>query len=461
MNADPAQSLIDFRSTLYDCLEARADAQFELCDAVLCAEGPVRSLVGLSDVPEHRRGYGALYDGLNQGCVNEKMLRAALLLAPLPKDATGRLVLAVDVSNWLRPDASASPERLLCHVSGRGTSTGQIIPGWPYSFIAAVEPGRTSWTRILDVRRLGPADSDTEVAARQLSRVLQGIIAAGHWCDGDPKILVLFDAGYNIPRLAWLLSAFPVEVIGRLKSSRVFCFPAEIPEHPRRGRRALHGKDFKLKDPRTWGPAATGSTGESPRYGAVEHRSWDRLHPRLLRRGNWEDHEGELPIIEGTVIRLDVDHLPGNSKPKPLWLWTNACGLTQAQADKYWQAYLRRFDLEHTFRFLKQTLGWTTPQIMSPHTADIWTWLIIAAHTQLALAREHTQDLRRPWEKPAEPHRLSPARTRRGFRYLHRKLPPLANAPKTPHPGPGRPPGHKNKKPTPTYQPGKQNSQVK
>lgn len=373
MIEDPAQALIDFRSTLYDCLESRADAQFELCDAVLCAEGPVRSLVGLSDVPEHRRGYGALYDGLNQGRVNEKMLRAALLAAPLPKDGTGRIVLAVDVSNCLRSDASASPERLLCHVSGRGTSTGQIIPGWPYSFIAAVEPGRTSWTRILDVRRLGPDDSDTEIAAGQLNHVLQGIIAAGHWREGDPKILVLFDAGYNIPRLAWLLSAFPVEVIGRLKSSRVFSYPPEIPQHPRRGRKALHGKEFKLKEPETWGPAATSNTGESPRYGAVAHRSWDRLHPRLLRRGNWENYEGELPIIEGTVIRLDVDHLPGNSKPKPLWLWTNAYSLTTAQADKYWQAYLRRFDLEHSFRFLKQTLGWTTPQIMSPHTADTWT----------------------------------------------------------------------------------------
>lgn len=157
---------------------------------MLCAAGPARSPMGLSHVPEHRRRYGALYDGLNQGRVNEKMLWAALLAAPLPRDGTGRIVLAVDVSNWLRPDAAASPERLLCYVSGRGTSTGQIIPGWPYSFSAAVEPGRTSWTRNLDVRRLGFDDSDTAIAAGELSRVLQGIIAAGHWCEGDPKILV-------------------------------------------------------------------------------------------------------------------------------------------------------------------------------------------------------------------------------------------------------------------------------
>jgi hypothetical protein len=32
--------------------------------------------------------------------------------------------------------------------------------------------------------------------------------------------------------------------------------------------------------------------------------------------------------------------------------------------------FLRRFDLEHTFRFVKQTLGWTKPRIRTPAAAD-------------------------------------------------------------------------------------------
>ena len=31
-----------------------------------------------------------------------------------------------------------------------------MIPGWPYSFVAALEPGRTSWSQVLDAVRLGP-----------------------------------------------------------------------------------------------------------------------------------------------------------------------------------------------------------------------------------------------------------------------------------------------------------------
>jgi alkylhydroperoxidase family enzyme len=36
----------------------------------------------------------------------------------------------------------------------------------------------------------------------------------------------------------------------------------------------------------------------------------------------WEDHDVELPAIDGTLIRLQVDDLPGNRDPEPLWLWT-------------------------------------------------------------------------------------------------------------------------------------------
>ncbi|WP_199838762.1 hypothetical protein [Streptomyces sp. TN58] len=43
----------------YDCQYARADVLFEHTDAVLCADGPVNTLVELSLTVEHRRGHGA------------------------------------------------------------------------------------------------------------------------------------------------------------------------------------------------------------------------------------------------------------------------------------------------------------------------------------------------------------------------------------------------------------------
>jgi hypothetical protein len=184
-------------------------------------------------------------------------------------------------------------------------------------------------------------------------------------------------------------------------------------------------------------------------------QAWDRLHPRLTHRSAWLDHDGGLPVIEGTLICLQVDHLPGDRDPKPVWLWSSATGAPPGQVGRLWQAFLRRFDLEHTFRLFKQVLGWTAPKIRDPHAADRWTWIIIACHAQLRLARPLAADLRRPWERPAPAGRLTPARVRRGFRNIHAKAAQPAGAPKPGKPGPGRPPGSKNRRPAPRHDVGK------
>ena len=180
------EALAAFRRELYRCFTVRADALFEVADAVLCAGGPVRTLAGLSLAAEHRRGHGALYDAVNCGEIAIGRLRRSLAGLPLPRAAGGRLVLAVDVSCWLRPGAATSPERLFCHVYGRGKGQAQMIPGWPYSVVAALEPGRTSWTAVLDAVRLGPDDDEAVVTAGQVREVITRLIEAGHWCEGGP-----------------------------------------------------------------------------------------------------------------------------------------------------------------------------------------------------------------------------------------------------------------------------------
>jgi hypothetical protein len=396
-----------------------------------------------------------MYDALGHGRVEPQRLRRSLASLPLPRAADGRIVLAVDASPWLRSDAATSAERLFCHVYGRGKGQAQLIPGWPYSFVAALEPGRTSWTALLDAVRLGPTDDATAVTAAQLRAVVGRLIAAGHWRDGEPAMLIVADAGYDITRLAFVLADLPVELLGRIRSDRVLRGPKPPRLPGTTGRPPKHGPEFALDRPATWSPPQHTTTTATTRYGVATATSWDRLHPRLTHRGAWADHDGELPTIEGTLIRLQVEHLPGDRDPKPVWLWSSITSASTADVDRWWQSFLRRFDLEHTFRLFKQTLGWTAPKIRSPQAADRWTWLVIAAHTQLRLARPLAADLRRPWEKPAPPGRLTPARVRRGFRNLRARTTSPASAPKPTHPGPGRPPGSRNRRPTPRYDVGK------
>ncbi|GAA3311658.1 hypothetical protein GCM10020295_81830 [Streptomyces cinereospinus] len=69
-------------------------------------------------------------------------------------------------------------ERLFCRVYGRARTASRFIAGWPYSFVAVLEPGATSWTAILDAVRLGPADDATAITAAQLRRVVERLITA-------------------------------------------------------------------------------------------------------------------------------------------------------------------------------------------------------------------------------------------------------------------------------------------
>ena len=138
---------------------------------------------------------------------------------PLPAWPDGRIRLAVDVSNWLRPDAGTSPERMFCHVHGRGRNAGQMDPGWPYSVVAALGPGASSWTAPLDAVRLGPGDDPTAVAAAQLREVAVPADRRRALAGRRPAIIiVVMDAGYDVTRLAWLLADLPL----------VLCAPAAL-----------------------------------------------------------------------------------------------------------------------------------------------------------------------------------------------------------------------------------------
>lgn len=264
-----AGDLAGFRHEFHRCLTRRADALFELTDAVLCADGPVRSLPALSLVAEHRRGHGALYDALAAGRVDVQRLRTSVASMPLPRAADGRIVLAVDVTCWLRPEAHTCAERILCHTSGRTSGEHVGVPGWPYSFVVALETGRTSWTAPLDAVRLAPGTDLAAVTAEQIREVITRLTDAGHWRPGDLDIWIVMDAGYDGARIAWLLSDLPVQIVARLRSDRVLRRPAPPRPPGTTGRPPRHGGEFIFGDPASWGDPDVTSTTETRLYGTA------------------------------------------------------------------------------------------------------------------------------------------------------------------------------------------------
>jgi hypothetical protein len=432
---DAAGSLVVFRRELHRCLSRRADALFELADAVASAPARVGSLPGLSLEPELRRGHGSVYAALTRGRVDEARLRR-VLLATVAAGRDGLVWFAGDVSNWARPEAVCSPQRLVVHDKSARTLAGApVTSGWPFAVLAALEWGPTSWTAPVDLARLGPTDTLTSVTLAAIDRIRAGL--AEHGRAETPGFV--FDAEYDLMALSHH-HAGGVHVVGRLRSNQVFHAdpPPLVPGA--RGRRRRHGDKIALNKPATLTTPDRVATVDSPRYGQVTLTAWDARHRRLIRDGYWTGHDGPLPIVAGTVLRVEIQRLPGGGIPAgPMWLWH--AGPAVLDLVTIFAAYQRRFDLEHTFRFLKHDLGWTTPAPMHPDTALRWSWLVLAAYTQLRLARGSVRDLRLPWEKPQPAEVMSPRRVRRDFRRVRGLTGTPANPPKTTRPGPGRPTG--------------------
>jgi hypothetical protein len=253
--------------------------------------------------------------------------------------------------------------------------------------------------------------------------------------------LFVFDAGYDPVQLQRRLTGRRAAILVRLRAGR--CFYADPVGPPARtGRPRRHGPKLDTKDPETWPTPTAEHDCEDPGYGSVRVRAWAGLHPKTQEhpaRGTRRPR----PIVRGTLVLVEVSRLPRPTRePRMLWLWWAGPG--EPDLDLIWRAYVRRFDLEHTFRFLKQTLGWTAPRVRHPEQADLWTWLVVGAFTQLRLARACVADRRLPWERRYDPGRLTPVRVRRTVSAL---LPELGTPAKPPKPcgrSPGRPRGRRS-----------------
>jgi hypothetical protein len=164
----PLGQLRGFRAELHACCTRRADALFELGDALLCADA-VPSLPHLSLEPTHRRGWRSTYAALVSGRIDAERLRDLLAWSRPPADP---LVFAVDVTTWPRCDAECSPERGYYYHPSRHSAGQPIIAGWAWQWIAGLSFARDSWTAPVDARRLHPTDHAGQTAATQIRALL-------------------------------------------------------------------------------------------------------------------------------------------------------------------------------------------------------------------------------------------------------------------------------------------------
>ena len=344
-------------------------------------------------------------------------------------------------ATWPRCDAECSPERGYYYHPSRHSAGQPIIAGWAFQWVAQLSFARDSWTAPVDARRLHPSEDAGQVAAAQL-RALLARLTTNDNQDNEQVPWLVFDAGYDSAQLTLDLADTRAAILVRLRADR--CFYADPPPRPpgTTGRPRRHGAKFKCTDPATWPTPDATHTCTDEQYGTVTVQAWSGLHPKQQNHAT-RGSRGPRPIVRGTLVRVQVQRVPAKTRPpKVLWLWW--AGPSQPDLDLAWRAYIRRFDLEHTIRFAKQTLGWTTPRPRHPEQADRWTWLVLAAYTQLRLARAVVADRPLPWQRPQPLRRRSPYRVRRGFPRLLCALGSPAKPPKPCGRSPGRAKGQRS-----------------
>jgi hypothetical protein len=149
---EPPDALRAFRRSFYECLHRRADALFELADAMLTADGAVPSPAHLSRQPAHRRGWGSLYAALWRRRIDADALRKLLARNTLASgNANDPLVFAVDASVWARCDAETTPERGFYYHPSRHSAGQPIVAcsgptSSSHSLASSTKAGPPPWT---------------------------------------------------------------------------------------------------------------------------------------------------------------------------------------------------------------------------------------------------------------------------------------------------------------------------
>jgi hypothetical protein len=406
-------NLKQFRNDSYNRLGNGRDALFDLMDAVITTRS-VSSFVELSLSPVFRREWPSLYEALEDGRPRRENLMKQYVQQMPVSELT---VLAGDHTTWARPHAVTLKDRGYQYQPQPGIDSKPVV-GHGYSTIAWIPEAEGSWALPLLHERLTSIDTPVEKAASQLRLVCAQI--AG-------PVLFLGDSEYGCAPFLKETADITCTKLLRLRPNRVLYHNPQ--QYQGFGRPPKHGEKFKLQDPSTWSIPQQEVTIEDSKLGRLQIRQWDALH--LLQGA---DHPFTLILID----RLDA------SDSKPLWLiWM---GKDKPTLSQIWQKYLRRFAIEHWYRFVRQRLHWTCPNLSTPEQSACWSDLMPLITWQLWLAREIVQDSPLPWQKPMT--QLTPGRIANSFALLLVRIGSPACDPKPRGKSPGWPTGKTRKRRT-------------
>jgi hypothetical protein len=382
-----SDTLSNFRRDLYRCFCRAGDALMNLADALL-TETPAHSLPELALSPFFERRWPSLYEALQDAKIDRVALQKLFAQhAPLPEEGE-RLLLGGDASSILRVWSKTARDRTYVHASNLPEGTKPTRPGWQFSTLVVLPEQNSSWTYVLDNRRIKSEDTQASVMAAQLTEALPLLPA---------RPLFLGDGYYGSAVFLALVENLPCDFLLRLAKNRVL-YREPKKEAPRRGHPTWHGERFACHDQKTQGEPDDSWEGEDQGGKRVEVACWHRLHFQKARTA----------LV--SVIRV-TRHAAKDTQRDPKVSWFVFRGLTDPPLPTVSPRYGRRYSAEHGYRVDKQDLLWETPRLRTPEQFQHWTDLVACVRNQLVLARPRVGALRQAWENPHRP--ATPQQVRR------------------------------------------------
>ena len=444
-NTPPLTALQQFRDTVYQNFNKRADTLMDLLDA-LSSNTTARSVVELSLNPAFQRKYSALFTALDEWEPTAPGAKTLAQLAgpylPQPT-ALPFWLLGVDVTPQPRVHAVTLTDRTYVYQPNAVKSNKPITIGHAYSTVVVL-PETTAaqgpaWVVPVSVARVPSTDNKEVVGAQQLQALLADPSLPFH----DQLCVEVVDSAYGKPTyLAHNRASANLVTIARARNTYTVYLPP-TGEPTSAGHPTWYGAAFDLDDEATWpAPAETTTTVWTSASGQtyqVELQGWDDL----LMHGKHKPVKCPMHLYPFRLVRVRVCKANGElAFHRPLWLIVMGPRRGDLTLVQIFDAYRRRFDLEHFFRFGKQRLLLTHYQTPDTSHEEKWWLLVHLAYLQLWVARPCAQTMPRPWETAVSTTRpLSPTQVQRDFGRIIRQIGTPATVPKPRGNSPGRPTG--------------------
>jgi hypothetical protein len=406
----------------------RGDAILQTIEALAAAESPT-SVVELTQEGAFQRSFSSIHKAIDalsafeepinhgsqeipsvnqqaslSGYEGDKQKWMEIFSELLPKqDALPFLLFALDATSESKVHAETMKDRMFVHK--KNMTGAPVMIGLQASVLVAIPEAvndEPKWTLPISVARISSQETPCEVAYKQLKEL--GCVARFR----EYLCVIVTDCGYSN-----LTAATEQQVvIARSRSDRVGHRPFNG-----QGQNAGRGRPRKYAEESI---VFREDSEVGDKKGPDEQIEGEILHnkkPVFMLTSRWRNVylQGREDLVDVVKVELFSKENGSPLFETPLLLIVSGQRRAELSGEQIFKCYLRRFDIEHFFRFQKQKLLFCSYQTADLRRQVNWWWICLMAYWLLYMVREAAPESNRQWMPKRRGKVASPGEAKRVF----------------------------------------------